>query len=213
MTTPAWVLLACFFVVAPLDWLSRWYQLRRAEIVTKPAATALLVGVAVTLDPTAHDVRAAFVIALVASLIGDVLLLDDSMFVAGLAAFLAAHAAYIVGFLLIDSWHWWYVVASAVPIALVASIVGRPILSATHARTMTLRVGVRVYLVAILAMFACACGAGGAALIAGAALFVVSDSLLGWRQFVADHTGAPLRTGVMVTYHLAQLLLTLSLVW
>ena len=212
MTEPAWVLLACFFVVAPLNWLSRWYQRRRVEIITKPAATALLVGVAVTLDPTSSDVRAAFVIALVASLVGDVLLLDDAMFIAGLAAFLAAHLAYIVGVLLIDSWHWWHLAAGAVPIALITVIVGRPILSATRARATPLRIGVRVYLVAILAMFACACGAGGATLIAGAALFVVSDSLLGWRQFVTDHDDAPLRTGVMVTYHLAQLLLTLSLI-
>lgn len=212
MTAPAWTLLACFVVVAPLNWLSRWYQLRWAEIITKPAATALLIGIAGTLDPAAGDVRAAFVIALVASLVGDVLLLDDSMFIAGLAAFLAAHVAYIVGFLLIDSWHWRNVAASVIPIAATAAIVGRPVLAATRARAVPMRVGVRVYLVAILAMFACACGAGGAMLVAGAALFVISDSLLGWRQFVADHVGALLRTGVMVTYHFAQLLLTLSLI-
>ncbi len=212
MTTSAWALLAGFLVVAPVNWSSRWYGVRWAEVVTKPTATALLVGVALTSDPAANDVRTALVIALVASLVGDVLLLDDSLFVAGLVAFLAAHVAYIAGFLLLDTWHWWYVAASAVPIALVARIVGRPILTATRSRGAPLRLGVRVYLVVILAMFACACGAGGATLVAGAALFVVSDSLLGWRQFVAEHDSAPLRTGVMVTYHLAQLLLTLSLV-
>jgi len=212
VTTAAWILLACFAVVAPLDWLSRWYQLRRVEIVTKPLATALLVGVAATIDPAQSEVRAAFVIALVASLVGDVLLLDDSLFIAGLAAFLAAHVAYVVGFLLTDSWHWWGVAASAVPITVTVAVVGRAILAATRARAAPLRVGVRVYLVVILTMFACACGAGGAVLIAGAALFVVSDSLLGWRQFVADHDRARMRTAVMVTYHLAQLLLTLSLI-
>ncbi len=212
MTTTAWALLACFLVVAPLNWLSRWYGVRWVELVTKPTATALLVGVALTSDPAADDVRTALVVALVASLVGDVLLLGDSLFIAGLVAFLAAHVAYVAGFLLLDTWHWWYVAASAVPIVLVALVVGRPILSSTRTRGAPLRVGVRVYLVVILAMFACACGAGDATLVAGAALFVVSDSLLGWRQFVAVHDTAPLRTGVMVTYHLAQLLLTLSLV-
>jgi uncharacterized membrane protein YhhN len=46
--------------------------------------------------------------------------------------------------------------------------------------------------------------------ILGAALFVASDSVLGWRQFVADARWMPIT--IMVTYHLGEAGLVASLV-
>jgi len=51
--------------------------------------------------------------------------------------------------------------------------------------------------------------AGVPAAIVGSALFVVSDSILGWRQFVAEHRWMPV--AIMVTYHGALLGLALTL--
>ena len=52
-------------------------------------------------------------------------------------------------------------------------------------------------------------GMSGGWVIAGTTLFVVSDSLLGWRQFVRSH--AWMAVAVMVTYHAAIVSLALSL--
>jgi hypothetical protein len=51
-------------------------------------------------------------------------------------------------------------------------------------------------------MFCAAVAAGNAWAIAGAALFVTSDAVLGWRQFVGQAAWMPVT--VMVTYHLGQ---------
>jgi uncharacterized membrane protein YhhN len=212
VTTAAWCFLVAFFVVAPLDWWSRWRDLRRLELVTKPLATALLIAVALTLSPDVPAARVWFAIALVLSLVGDVMLLDDGRFVAGLVAFLLAHVAYGAGFLALDTWRWWTFALSAVPIALALSTVGVRIVRATRSQPAVLQIGVRAYLVVILAMFALACGAGSWVLVLGAALFVLSDSLLGWRTFVATDASRATATAVMVTYHAAQCLLTLALV-
>ncbi len=68
---------------------------------------------------------------------------------------------------------------------------------------------VAVYLVAIGTMAVLATNVGVPAAAAGAVLFVVSDTVLALNRFVR-----PIRYGdvaVHVTYHLAQLLLVLSL--
>ena len=68
---------------------------------------------------------------------------------------------------------------------------------------------VAVYLVVISTMFCAAMATGGTWAILGAALFVASDSILGWRQFV---NRAPwMAVAVMVTYHLGQAGLVASL--
>ena len=184
MTTTAWWLLVAFLVVAPLDWWSRWRGGHRLEVVTKPLATALLIAIALTLDADSGPVRVWFCIALALSLVGDVMLLDDSRFIAGLAAFLLAHVAYIGGFLALDTWRWWTFALSALPAGVVVTTVGMRIIRATATEPRPVQLGVRAYLVVILMMFAVACGAGSWLVVAGAALFVTSDSLLGWRSFV-----------------------------
>ena len=54
-------------------------------------------------------------------------------------------------------------------------------------------------------------GASGSAIaFAGALSFYVSDALIAWTRFIQDHPHG--RLAVMVTYHLAQFGLVLSLV-
>ena len=62
----------------------------------------------------------------------------------------------------------------------------------------------------ISAMVASAIGVGSPFAIAGAGLFYVSDALIAWNRFVRETPHAPVT--IMVTYHLAQVGLVLSLV-
>ena len=59
-------------------------------------------------------------------------------------------------------------------------------------------------------MVAAAAAAGNTWAVAGAVLFLTSDTILGWRQFVAQRPWMPL--AIMVTYHLAQAALVISLI-
>jgi uncharacterized membrane protein YhhN len=59
-------------------------------------------------------------------------------------------------------------------------------------------------------MVASAAGAGNWWAVAGAVLFLTSDTILGWRQFVSQRSWMPV--AIMVTYHLAQAGLVISLI-
>src|SRR5690606_25669041 len=99
MTGLAAVLLAATALSAVVDWAAVHTDRRPVEYVFKPLTLALLVAAALALDPAEPTVRAWFVVALVLSLAGDVfLMLPSDRFVPGLASFLLAHVAYVVGF-------------------------------------------------------------------------------------------------------------------
>jgi uncharacterized membrane protein YhhN len=66
-----------------------------------------------------------------------------------------------------------------------------------------------LYIAAIGAMLASAIAVGNALAIVGATLFLVSDSLIAETRFVGPRRWGPL--AIMVTYHLAQVALVLSL--
>jgi hypothetical protein len=59
-------------------------------------------------------------------------------------------------------------------------------------------------------MVIAAYGSGRPAAIIGASLFAASDSLIAWNRFVGSTPAAPVV--IMVTYHLGQLGLLLSLI-
>jgi hypothetical protein len=59
-------------------------------------------------------------------------------------------------------------------------------------------------------MVASAAAAGNAWAVAGALLFLTSDTMLGWRQFVSKRPWMPV--AIMVTYHLAQAGLVISVI-
>jgi uncharacterized membrane protein YhhN len=69
---------------------------------------------------------------------------------------------------------------------------------------------VTAYLLAISVMFCAAAASGNWFAIVGAGLFVASDSVLGWRQFVGSARWMPVT--IMVTYHLGQAGLVASLI-
>jgi uncharacterized membrane protein YhhN len=197
-------------VFAVGDWWSKLRDDRRLEYVCKPATLLALVLVAVSLDPVAgqDDRRAWFVAALVLCLAGDIfLMVPRDLFVPGLAAFLVGHVCYIAGFWSDPPAAFAFVVAAAIVIIGVAPIASR-VLAALRARP-DLRPAVAVYMVVISVMVASALASGIVVAAAGAILFAVSDSLIAWDRFVAPLAWAGVV--IMMTYHVGQALLTLSL--
>jgi uncharacterized membrane protein YhhN len=211
MTGEAALLLALALVAAVGDWIAVQRGRKLLEYVCKPATVGLLVAVALALDPDQGDVRAWFVVALVLCLFGDVfLMLPQDVFVPGLVAFLLGHVAYIAGFLA-DG-----VVASRFGIGLfvvgiAVAVIGLTILRHVRAGPEPELTGpVAAYMVVISAMVACAAGVGHPAGVVGAGLFYVSDSLIAWNRFIGETRHG--RLAIIVTYHLAQVGLVLSLV-
>ncbi len=210
MTALAALALAVAAIAATGNWWSRFTDDRRVELVTKPLTMLGLIVAAVAIEPADETVRWWFVAALVASLAGDVLLLDtDRFFVAGLASFLLAHVLYAGGFVVADDWRWGPLVIAFVPMTILLLTAGRRIASGAATRSTSLVVPVLAYFAAISAMLLAAAAAGNAWAVAGAALFVVSDTILGWNRFVRSAAWMPL--AIMITYHLGQLGLVLSL--
>ena len=182
------------------------------EYVCKPAVMAALIGVAVTLDPAQAGRRDWFVAALVLSMLGDVfLMLPRDLFVAGLTSFLLAHLAYVVGFR-VHGGHGGSAAAWALAAAGVLAVdvvLARPVLSAVRRRHRELFVPVVVYVVVISTMVSAALATGIGLAIAGAVLFFASDTLIAWNRFVAPRPW--MRLAIIVTYHLGQGGLVLSL--
>lgn len=208
-TTAAWLVAAAGFAVA--NWWCRWSQHRPTELWSKPLTLVALIGAAIALDPSDPTVRVCFVVALMLSLAGDVFLLgDDRWFVPGLAAFLAGHLAYVVGFVLAEPWRWWAFGLSWIGLGVLAATIGRRVVDGAVARRTALRAPVASYLGVISLMVAAAAAAGNAWALGGAMLFLASDTVLGWRQFVAQRSWMPMT--IMVTYHLGQAALVISLI-
>jgi uncharacterized membrane protein YhhN len=211
VTQGSWLLLALAAAVAVFDWIAVVHERRRVRWITKPAVMLLLIGVALALRPVNVSQREIFVAALFLSLLGDGFLLGSGQrwFMAGLAAFLGAHLAYIDGFViggveprLLLFWG---------PAVLVVSLlVGSRVLPPLgRAGRRQLLWPALLYLLVISTMVAVAGAAGRPAAAAGAVLFYASDGLIAWTRFVRPNTWAALP--IMVTYHAGQALLVISL--
>jgi uncharacterized membrane protein YhhN len=196
-------------IAAVGNWIAVARECRAGIYVCKPLTLALLIASACTLDPTTSDaVRVWFVIALVLSLFGDVfLMLPGDVFVAGLGSFLLAHGAYIVGLNLESDGDWWW----AVPVAIVVGVVGTRLVQGIRRSGHTELAGpVIAYVLTIAVMVASALASGNVVAGVGAVLFMTSDSLIGEHRFVRPRSWQPV--AIMVSYHLAQALLVVSLV-
>ena len=194
-------------IVAITNWYSRVTVNDRVELISKPLTTIGAIAIAALADgPRSATIVA--VLALVLCLIGDVALLPAvDQFVLGLAAFLLGHIAFIVMFAQrgFDRW-----TESGVAIVGVAALLGTaavPIVRGASAKG--LGIPVRAYLVVISSMCVLGWATGNWLIMLGATAFIVSDSILGWGQFVAERRWMHL--AIMVTYHVAIVSLALSL--
>lgn len=212
MTTASWILAALAAGFAVGDWCFVLTENKPARHVTKPAALAFLVGVAVTLEPAVSSgIRTAMVIGLVLSLAGDVFLLKERFFLFGLVSFLVGHIAYVVGLQMADT----SLVGTLVGLAVVAAsvvVVGRyfrPAI-ASGENPDVVAPGI-AYAAVISAMVVSAFGTASLWAIVGGLLFYISDGTLAWNRFLERRRWGPL--AVMITYHLGQAGLVAWLVW
>lgn len=210
MTGVAVALLVVAALAALGDWAAVAAGNKRVEYLCKPAVLVALTGAALAVEPDDPTVRAWFVAALIASLAGDVfLMLPGDLFVAGLASFLVGHLAYVGGFLAagVEAPG---LLAGLAAVAVALVLIGRPLLQGARRREPAMVGPVAAYMAVISAMLVCAAGTGHGLAVAGAALFYASDALIGLGRFVRAWPWSPL--AIIVTYHLGQALLVVSLV-
>lgn len=209
MTTLAWSALAVAAMAAVADWFAVGTERRRLEYVAKPLTMTALVVVAAALDPGDDARRAWFVAAGILSLSGDVfLMLPRDRFVPGLVSFLLAHICYVAGLLQLPLDPTGLVIGVVV-VALALATIGRREVAAVRARHRGLVGPVVAYMLVISAMVGAAFATGPVLAIVGAVLFYISDSLIAERRFVRPTAWMPV--AIMVTYHLGQAGLVLSL--
>ncbi len=212
--------LAPVFVFAGLDWVAVARGNRRAEYFFKPATTGALVMVAYLIGGDAPELQHDYIVAALAfSLIGDIfLMLPADLFIYGLAAFLVAHICYIVAFQPVPTTDAASVVLF-VAVGLLSAVLFARLyrgLAARGRRRLVLPVWAYVIVITLMVDSALVGQAhGGLPLAArvsaglGALLFYLSDALIGWHRFVRPLSWAPV--AIMVTYHLGQTGLVLSL--
>ena len=205
--------------VAGQDWWAVAREDKRREYVLKPLVMTLLFVAAALLGSDDSGRRVGFTLAAIAlSAAGDVfLMLRRRRFLAGLTAFLLAHVAYVVAF---DTFRadLRTITTFGVVLVLGAGLYVRLVRGMRARGELALAVPVGLYNVAIAAMVTSAlltvsrpgwAGFESGIAIAGALLFMISDTLIGWTRFVRSFRRS--EVAITVTYHLAQVLLVLAL--
>jgi uncharacterized membrane protein YhhN len=211
MTGAAALLIVLTLVVAVVDWIAVGTDRRPVEYVAKPLTMVVLIAAALAIDPVDDSVRIAFIVALAFSLVGDIfLMLPRNLFVAGLASFLVGHLAYVVGLQLRGQDGLWFVIGLVVVVLAVVVIGARIVRAVRAGDEPALAVPVTAYIAVISLMVASAFGTRNLFAIGGASLFYSSDALIAWNRFVQAFPYG--RVAIMVTYHLGQVGLVLSLV-
>jgi uncharacterized membrane protein YhhN len=198
-------------VFAGADWLAVSRQRKPLEYVCKPATMVALIGAALALTPDDPTPRAWFVAALALSMLGDVfLMLPRDVFIPGLVSFLLAHVAFIAG-LWVDGIDFLAFAIGLAGAAIAVVLVGGRIISALRgSEHPEMAAPVGAYMTVISVMLASAVGTTEPLAIGGASLFYCSDALIARERFVEPRRWH--RLAIIVTYHLAQAGLTLSLI-
>lgn len=203
------VLLSATALAALANWWSRLRHSDRIEAWAKPLTTMLVIGLAIANESPTGQV-ATGVIALALCLEGDIALMAPvDNFVLGLASFLFGHLVFIILFAEYGMPHLGLAAVALALTGLLVAVAGLRIVRGAATSDRALRIPVVAYLTVISAMVVCGWATGRGWVIAGTTLFVISDSLLGWRQFVRER--AWMAVAVMVTYHGAIVALALSL--
>ncbi len=172
---------------------------------------ALLVVVAAVAGSAPSDVRWLVVGAAVCGVLGDSALLGEgsAWFIRGLLAFAAGHALYAAAALAagVGATAWWG--ALFVTVLFAWRFLPSVVPAARESGGRVMMVAVLFYASIIAAMVITATGTWRWLAVVGAALFAVSDWVLGQRKFVGPDTFH--RLSVMVPYHVGQTMLILGL--
>jgi uncharacterized membrane protein YhhN len=184
-----------------------WYSIR---FFTKPLLIAVLGVWFLFCSAKMGTLRYLIAMALLLSWMGDVFLLmekqSDSYFLLGLGSFLMAHIVYILFFLRVRKKE---SITKKWSVPLIAGIGGYSLLLflllLPHLAQLKIPVAAYAITISVMLIAATHALAGGGTrywFMAGALLFVVSDSLLATARFYHSFTGSDLL--IMLTYALAQ---------
>jgi uncharacterized membrane protein YhhN len=216
----SFVLIGISLVLAVLNWIAVARKWLNIVYISKPTVILALISWLI-LNGGFQDWTIFFIIGLVLSLAGDIfLMLPNEQFIAGLISFLLAHIAYILGFSSVK-----YVFSIPglillILVGLVAFEVFRRLLSGIKTRGQrNLQIPVLIYTFVIGLMLVSALltlvspnnewQPFPSLLVSfGAILFFISDTLLAWHKFVTPIKFRDLL--VIITYHLAQITITLG---
>jgi uncharacterized membrane protein YhhN len=212
-----WVFIV--LAVALIDWYAVWHKNERLNRFTKPA-TLLILLIGLGLSTGFEGNLKWFGWALLFGLLGDIfLLLPHGFFFAGLLSFLLGHLAYIAGMGFPPAeLHLPHFIIMGVILLLLAGL-APPLLKGIRKQPSLrkLMLPVLCYMLVISTMvfssvstlFSSSWQPKAAILAAvGGCLFFCSDTMLAYREFVADFYQG--RFWVRITYHLAQIALTLA---
>lgn len=210
VTGASFLLLALALVVAAGDWIAVTSDNRVLEYVCKPLTMVMLIATLIALDVDDPTVKTWFLVALALCLVGDVfLMLPQDLFVFGLGSFLLGHVAYVAG-MHVDGVVLLRFGIGVLLVLAAMGIIGMRILAAVRAGEEPELTGpVVAYMTVISVMVATAIGTGRTLGVLGAASFYASDALIAWNRFVSETRHH--RLAIMVTYHLAQAGLVLSI--
>lgn len=207
-----------FFVLAAVaavgDWAAVARRYFRVEYVLKPLTLVLLIAAAASAD--LGPAQGWVVGALVCGLLGDIALLvstdsaADEAFVLGLAAFFIGHLFYLVAFSR-HGLHAWFAIAGLLIAAGASALALNPVLRGVRRRAgREVAVVVGGYSAVLGAMAVLAVATGSLLTALGGLLFMASDTVLAVDRFVRLIRRGPVY--VIVSYHLAQLLIVIGLV-
>ncbi len=203
------VLLIATAGAALANWWSRLSSNDTVERWSKPLTTILVIALALVSGAPGSQIAVA-VVALTLCLVGDVALMSIvDRFVLGLGAFLLGHLVFIVLFAQYGLTEPALAAVALLLVVILVATAGRTIVQGAADGDPALRIPVTAYLVVISSMAVCGWATGQAWVIAGTTLFVISDTVLGWGQFVRDRRW--MSVVIMVTYHGAIASLALSL--
>lgn len=216
MTTT--ILLIVTALIAVADWVAVARGMHRIELLAKPLTLVALI--AATVYANTGSTKPWLVAALVFGLLGDIFLMfasdadsadhAEGAFMAGLGCFLLGHIAYVVAFTR-HGLHTWQMLAGALVVGGVTALAMPRVLHGARERGgRVLAVAVGSYAAALGAMTVLGFGTAAVATAIGAMLFLVSDTAIAWQRFVHPLVRGPLL--VIVTYHVAQLLIVVGMI-
>ena len=221
------ILFIAILVVALLDWLAVARGWKKIEYLAKPATMVFLLGYLVFSGGFIETPLAWFGLGLIFSLAGDTFLMvsfyrfSNRWFLPGLAAFLLAHVAYMIGFSMpFGNVPLVWGIGIAIVLALTSARVLRRIVSGVREKGLQRMVAPVVtygtiitlmLLAAMLTLYRVDWKTTASGLVClGAILFYFSDIILAWNKFVR-----PIKNGRllnMIAYHLGQIALITGVV-
>jgi uncharacterized membrane protein YhhN len=202
VTGTAAVLLGVALLFAVGDWVAVARSIAPLEYVCKPAAALAFLATALALDPASSASRTWCCVALGLCVIGDVfLMLPRDAFLPGLAAFAVAQTCFAVSFALQDPTPLRFVVAIVLVVPGSVILARRFVGAVVGGRSRSIVPALVLYITVISAMVVSALAGGTVVGVAGALLFLASDSLIAEQRFVAPRAWQPVV--IIVTYHLA----------